>query len=60
VRSPVADGSKDLDDVVALLRVHRDGIDTMRVRTVLSMLEQALGQSDLISAFGHCQARARS
>lgn len=51
---------KDLDDVVALLRVHGGGIDTGRVRAVLAMLEQALGQSDLISAFGQCQARARS
>ncbi len=51
--------SKDLDDVVALLRVHGDGIDTVRVRTVLAMLEQALGQSDLISAFEQCQKRAR-
>lgn len=50
---------KDMDDVVMLVRTHGDGIDAARVRKMLSMLEQALGQSDLISAFEHCQARAR-
>jgi hypothetical protein len=56
----LASRPKDLDDVIALLRTHGDGIDAARVRTVLSMLEQALGQSDLLAAFGHCQARART
>jgi hypothetical protein len=40
----LASRPKDLDDVVMLLRVHGDGIDTSRIRTVLKMLEQALGQ----------------
>lgn len=56
----LASRSKDLDDVVTLLRVHGDGIDAVRVRAVLTMLEQALGQSDLLAAFEQCQTRARA
>jgi hypothetical protein len=56
----LASRPKDLDDVVMLLRVHGDGIDTSRIRTVLKMLEQALGQSDLSNAFEHCRTRGES
>jgi hypothetical protein len=56
----LASRPKDLDDVVTLLRTHGEGIDAARVRAVLTMLEQALGQSDLLTAFGLCQARARN
>ncbi len=55
----LAGRAKDLDDVVALLGLHRDGLDQARVRTVLKMLEQALGQSDLLTALDRCQSRAR-
>ncbi len=54
----LASRPKDLDDVAALLRTHGDGIDLTRVREVLTKLEQALGQSDLLTAFKKCQARA--
>ena len=50
---------KDLEDVVTLLRVHGDGIDADRVRTVLARLEDALGQSDLLAAFEQARTRAR-
>lgn len=56
----LASRPKDLDDVVVLLRTHGDGIDATRVREVLDLLEQALGQSDLLSAFEQCQLRART
>lgn len=56
----LASRPKDLEDVVTLLRTHGDGIDATRVRTVLTMLEQALGQSDLLSALEQCQTRART
>lgn len=56
----LASRPKDLDDAVALLRVHGDGIDSVRVRTVLAMLEQALGQSDLISVFEDCRRRGQT
>jgi len=55
----LASRPKDLDDVVALLRVHGDAIDAVRVGTVLTMLEEALGQSDLLVAFEQCRIRAR-
>ena len=55
----LASRPKDLDDVVALLRIHGGGIDATRIRAVLTMLEQALGQSDLLATFGQCQTRAR-
>ena len=42
---------KDLDDLATLLRVQRSTIDAARVRKVLGLLEQALGQSDLLPAF---------
>ena len=50
---------KDLEDVVTLCRIHRDDIDAARVRTVLAMLESALGQSDLLAAFEQSRLRAR-
>ncbi len=50
---------KDLDDVSALLRVQGDRIDDTRVRHVLTMLEEALGQSDLLPTFERLLAAAR-
>lgn len=50
---------KDAEDVVSLLRVHGDTIDTARVRHVLMMLEKALGQSDLMPAFDRALRTAR-
>ena len=51
--------AKDLEDVATILRVQRGRIDDVRVRHVLAMLETALGQSDLLSAFERLQAAAR-
>jgi hypothetical protein len=42
---------KDLEDVAALWRVHRARADATRIRGVLGLLEDALSQSDLVSAF---------
>lgn len=56
----LANRPKGLEDVAMLLRLHAVAIDLVRVRTVLGMLEQALGQSDLLAALEHCWSRARS
>jgi len=49
---------KDLDDVVTLLRVQGERIDDARVRQVLTLLEDALGQSDLVPEFERLRSRA--
>jgi len=49
---------KDFEDVVTLCRIHGDDIDAVRVRTVLAMLESALGQNDLLATFEQCRSRA--
>lgn len=49
---------KDIEDVLTLLRVQGPRIDVQRVRHVLALLEEALGQSDLLATFE--QARSRS
>ena len=48
---------KDLEDVVALLRVHGAKVERARVEHVLRLLEEALGQSDLLVEFHRAQAR---
>jgi hypothetical protein len=42
---------KDFDDVRALWRIHGVKLDADRIRHTLALLEEALGQSDLISSF---------
>jgi hypothetical protein len=42
---------KDLDDSVALWRLHCGTLDAERIRATLRLLEEALGQSDLVAAF---------
>ncbi len=49
---------KDLDDVAVLLRVQGARIDDSRVRQVLAMLEEALGQSDLVPEFARLRAES--
>ena len=49
---------KDLEDVAALLRVQGQRIDDTRVRHVLALLEEALGQSDLVPEFERLRAQA--
>jgi len=58
VMKVLADRPKDIEDVVTLLRVQKSRIDRARVSHVLTMLESALGQSDLIPAFESALARA--
>lgn len=42
---------KDVDDARALWRLHGRGIDSDRIRRTLQLLQEALGQSDLVPAF---------
>ena len=49
---------KDVEDVHTLLRIQGPRIDVARIRHVLGLLEEALGQSDLLATFE--QARSRS
>ncbi len=42
---------KDIDDARAVWRIHRQQIDSERIRRTLRQLEEALGQSDLLSGF---------
>lgn len=42
---------KDLEDVRGILRVRGDTLDLGRVRRMLQLLEEAIGQSDLVPAF---------
>lgn len=56
----LASRPKDIDDVIMLLRVQGSRIDVIRVNTVLQMLEEALGQSDLLSAFDQARLQARA
>ncbi len=44
----LAGRAKDLQDVRGVLRRQRDSLDLERVRTTLDLLQQALGQSDLL------------
>ena len=48
---------KDLEDVRALWRVHSGTLDDARIRRVLRLLEEALGQGDLVSAFASIASR---
>jgi len=41
---------KDMEDVRAVILARRHEIDLPRVRSLLRMLEEALGQSDLLPA----------
>jgi hypothetical protein len=53
----LAGRSKDVDDATALWRVHGARLDGARIRAVLSQLEAALGQSDLLPVFDRIAAR---
>jgi hypothetical protein len=50
--------AKDLEDVAAILAAQRASFDEQRVRELLGMLEEALGQSDLLPTFERCWERA--
>ena len=42
---------KDVDDASALWQLHGREMDASRIRHILQLLEEALGQSDLVSSF---------
>jgi hypothetical protein len=42
---------KDFEDARGVWRLHGRGLDIGRIRRTLGLLEQALGQSDLLPAF---------
>ena len=51
VAKVLAGRPKDLEDARGLRRVHGSRLDDTRIRRVLGLLEEALGQSDLLSSF---------
>ena len=54
----LAGRAKDLDDVHGVLLERRDRLDVEAIRTTLHLLENALGQSDLLRAFEQALRRA--
>ena len=46
---------RDVADAAALWRLHRGALDADRLRQTLRLLEEALGQSDLVSSFDALQ-----
>lgn len=51
VAKVLAGRPKDIEDARALWRAHRNDLDADRIESVLRLLEEALGQSDLLPAF---------
>lgn len=51
---------KDIEDVAGILLARGENLDVSRIRTTLTLIEQALGQSDLLVEFEAQLARARS
>lgn len=51
VTKVLAGRTKDLEDVAGILRERRSRLDVSRIRSTLRLLEEALGQSDLVRAF---------
>lgn len=49
---------KDLDDARNLWRLHQAGMDEGRIRGTLALLEEALGQSDLLPLLESIQRRS--
>lgn len=56
----LAERPKDLEDVVAILAAHPGALDLGLVRSTLRLLEEALGQSDLLPALERALDRARA
>jgi len=42
---------KDLDDAASIWRLRGEKLDARRIRATLLLLEEALSQSDLVTAF---------
>lgn len=53
----LAGRSKDMEDIRGVLRERAGTLDVPRIRAVLRILEEALGQSDLMIAFDHEMSR---
>jgi hypothetical protein len=51
VAKVLAGRPKDIDDASALWRLHGPALDANRIRHTLRLLEEALGQSDLVPSF---------
>ena len=51
VAKVLAGRPKDIDDARALWRIHGRAMDPARIRHLLHLLEEALGQSDLLPVF---------
>ena len=56
VMKVLAGRGKDLDDARAILIAQRGNLDLVRVRQLLTMLDQALDRSDLLTAFNALEA----
>lgn len=56
----LAERPKDLEDVAAILAAHPGALDLGLVRSTLRLLEEALGQSDLLPALERALDRARA
>lgn len=50
---------KDIEDVAGILLARDKNLDLSRIRATLTLIEQALGQSDLLAEFEAQLARAR-
>ncbi len=48
---------KDLEDATAIWRLHGQSLDVERIRQTLGLLEEALGQSDLVPGFESIRQR---
>jgi len=55
----LAERPKDIEDVIAILAAHPGDLDLELVRSTLRLLEEALGQSDLLPALERALVRAR-
>lgn len=58
VMKVLADRPKDIEDVVAILAAHPNNLDLGLVRSTLGLLEEALGQSDLLPVLERAIERA--
>jgi len=56
----MAGRSKDIEDARSVIHERRGSLDGERIRTFLGLLEQALGQSDLLPVFEKAWAEAKS
>ncbi len=55
----LAGRAKDVEDARGVVRQQRGRLDVKAIRTVLGLLEEALGRSDLVAALDHILAEAR-